>query len=242
MLKDYELQGKREQVPLLRIRGTVQDGEIAAEAARRLGSYKSFEIEMVMKIVEEVMADALTSGYVVKNSLGTLQPGITGVWNSDRIQPSARAQNKAVVNYSMSKELKKRFSHPLFHAVDVSRPGPKLVSCVDRATGSYNKLITPGGIIDLKGHRLRFLPENELHGLFFEDVALKRRVAFVQARLVPLATTGRCTLQVPPLPPGTYRIGVVNQCSNSARPVKNLRTAYLPAFVEVKDPESPPSA
>lgn len=233
-MKDYTLHAEWAQIPVLRTRGTVLRDEIAAEAAHRIGSYRAEEVEMVMKVVEEVTADFLTGGYIVKNDIGTLQPGITGIWNSDRIQPSARARNKAVVNFTMSKELKKRFSNPLFHAVEAQRRGPLLESCVDRTTGSYNKVITPGGIIELAGSRLRFIPENEQHGVFFEDADTGKRLVFIRARLLPVATTGRCVFQAPLLPPGRYRLGLVNQCTNSGRPVKNLRTAYLPEVLEVK--------
>lgn len=233
-LKDYTLNGKQEQMPVLQTRGTLSREEIAEEVAARIGKYETREVAMLMKLVEEVTTDALTEGYIVRNSLGTLQPGITGVWNPNRIDPIARAQNKAVVNFTMSDELKERFSRPLFYPDEGQRPGPRLVSCVDQETGSYNELITPGGVLVVEGSCLRFIRENEKHGVFFEDPSTRRRVAFIPAARLPYSKMGKFILQAPPLPPGLYRLGVVNQCTNSGRPVKNLRTAYLPEVLEVK--------
>lgn len=233
-LKEYILNGKEEQIPVLQTRGTLSREEIAEEVAARIGKYETREVAMLMKLVEEVTTDALTEGYIVRNDLGTLQPGITGVWNANRIDPSARAQNKAIVNFTMSEELKDRFSRPLFYPEEGQRTGPRLISCVDRSTGSYNEVITPGGMLVLDGYYLRFVVDNEQHGVFFENAASRERVAFIPARLIPHATVRKCVFQAPPLPPGLYRLGVVNQCTNSGRPVKNLRTAYLPEVLEVK--------
>lgn len=233
-LKDYTLNGKKEQMPVLQTRGTLSREEIAEEVAARIGKYEVPEVAMLMGLVEEVTADALTEGYIVRNSLGMLQPGVTGVWNPNRIDPNARAQNRAVVNFTMSDELKERFSRPLFYPEEGQRFGPCLVSCADQVTGSCNELITPGGVLFVEGSCLRFIREDDEHGVFFEDLSTRQRVAFIPAARLPYAKMGKFMFQAPPLPPGRYRLGIVNQCTNSGRPVKNLRTAYLPNILEVK--------
>lgn len=48
----------------------------------------------------DLVEEYLLEGFSVTGELGTLTPTVTGLWDFDRIQPTARAKNKAEVGES----------------------------------------------------------------------------------------------------------------------------------------------
>lgn len=223
-------------MPVPNLLGTLKREEIAAEVAERCFK-RTPDIMALMDVIENVINDALTEGYAVQTSTGILTPSVTGLWDFDRIQPANRVKNKAVINFTMSKEMKERFANPLFHTGMSHRVSyPQISICRDHYTQSVNDLLTPGHVAFLEGRLMRFLPENPEHGVFLEDVATKERVVFIQAKKLPKASGQEIMVQLPPdLKPGSYRIGLVNQCTNSGRPTKQLRTARLEAVLRVAE-------
>ena len=230
------LKGVKGLFPKLLSPGVRRKDDLAALVAERMMKKKS-EVLTFMDAIEEVMMGQLAEGYTVQTGVGTLAPAVTGTWDFQRIQPTARARNKAVVNYTMSTRLKKIFANPLFHEGNpryVHRP--QIAECIDHASGAVNDLLTPGQMAFLHGRLMRFLPEVPEHGVFIETADTAERVAFFPASRLPKASGKEIIIQVPwDLKPGQYRIGLVNQCTNSGRPTKELRTARLEAVLRVAE-------
>ena len=106
---------KQGEYPRVMLRGNMDMDGLAAEVARRAGTYSVETVRAIASLLERTAEELLVEGYSVTGRLGTLTPAVTGMWNPDRTSPSARAQNRAVARYAMGGALKEAFADPLFH-------------------------------------------------------------------------------------------------------------------------------
>lgn len=96
--------------------------------------------------------------------MGRLTPVVRGMWNFNRINPAARAQNQASLSYALSTELKKAFEDPLFHVENSLQRGPFIFDIRDMESGTHNERLTPGGYVFLKGRLLLMNGDSPLRG------------------------------------------------------------------------------
>lgn len=228
-LERFNLKKEVEYKPRVLLRGSLSLNDIADEVYERIRIIRTDEIRMVLKVAEQIIMNALTDCYSVRGQLGTLSPGVTGMWDTDRIDPEARAKNQAVVNYQMGSALKERLSNPLFHQTHYRRVAwPQIYNCFDNASKTDNKYLTPGNMAHATGKFLRFEAHDEKQGVYLRNAATKEQVLFIPAAELSVATIGGFWFIIPAdLPEGEYELGIVNRCTNSSRPVKDLRAAWL---------------
>jgi len=88
--------------------------------------------------------------------------------------------------------------------VGVRIPSPVLMQYLDVNSGARNTVLTPGGIGELRGRRLKCHREDPAEGVFFIDTGRS------ETRVTTLATNhpGLLIFQVPALASGTYRLAV----------------------------------
>lgn len=228
-LERFNLKKEVEYKPRVLIRGSLTLDDIANEVHERIRMMRTDEIRMVLKVAEQIIMNALTDCYSVKGRLGTLSPGVTGMWDTNRIDPEARAKNQAVANYQMGNALKKRFSKPLFHQTKFRRVAwPRIYKCFDNASKTDNKYLTPGNMAHVTGKFLRFEADDDKQGLYLRNAATREQVLFIPAVQLSLPTISGFWFIIPTdLPEGEYELGIINRCTNSSRPVKELRAAWL---------------
>lgn len=225
-LYPYNLSDEPVYYPRVSQRGSVTLDELAAELERRTGIYRRDSVKAIVSIMESIIEDYLIDGYAVSGKLGTLSPSVTGMWNFDRLSPAARAENRAVVRYTMSPHMKESFDNPLFHTTVRGVTGPSIgdiknmyaLSDGRETWRSRDLLIISGRYLLMNGD----LPER---GLYFIDAVTGE----VAAHLRPedLLQHGRCEIiaRVPELPDGRYRLRIVSQCTTSPRPLRHPKTA-----------------
>lgn len=228
-LERFNLKKEVEYKPRVLIRDSLTLDDIADEVHKRIRIIRTDEIRMVLKEAEQIIMNALTDCYSVKGRLGTLSPGVTGMWDNNRIDPEARAKNQAVANYQMGSALKERLSNPLFHQTKFRRVSwPRIYRCFDNGSKTDNKYLTPGNMAHVTGKFLRFEADDEKQGVYLRDAATRKQVLFIPAGELTSSTIGGFWFIIPTdLPEGEYELGIVNRCTNSSRPVKELRTAWL---------------
>lgn len=234
-LERYNLKKEMAYKPRVLTRGSLTIDDLAAEVRERLRMLRTDEIRMVLEETEQIIMNALADCYSVKGRLGSLSPGITGLWDTNRIDPEARSQNKAIANFQMGSELKKRLSDPLFHQASGRRVSwPHIYTCHDHVSKTDNKYLTPGNMAHVTGKLLRFEVDDEQQGLYLHNKATGKPAVFIPANELTLATISGFWFIVPPdLPEGEYELGIKNRCTNSSRPVKELRTAWLKYSLQV---------
>ena len=109
-LQHYNLKESDDLHPRVVLRGTLDVHDLALILEERSrGIYRAADTELIVNQLMSVARDALVDGYALNTPMGRLTPVVRGMWNFNRINPAARAQNQASLSYALSTELKKAF-------------------------------------------------------------------------------------------------------------------------------------
>ena len=102
-LQHYNLKEGDDLHPRAVLRGTldVHDLALILEENSR-GIYRAADTELIVNQLMSVARDALVDGYALNTPMGRLTPVVRGMWNFNRINPAARAQNRASLSYALS--------------------------------------------------------------------------------------------------------------------------------------------
>lgn len=202
--------------------GNVTIDELAERLEKRVSMFEADHTRLLLSALANVVEDCLLEGKSVSGELGTLMPTVTGLWDFDRIQPEARAKNKAEVRFAPSRRLKKTLENPLFHAEYGRKQGPAL-NTADRfpMNDHWERVMQPDSIIYLTGDRLLMNGDDPTCGFYILD-ALTGEVRRFFSRQ-ELLLNSRATIMVKlngELPPGLYRFRVISQCTTNSVPLK----------------------
>jgi hypothetical protein len=105
--------------------------------------------------------------------------------------------------------------------VEVPEPAPHILETKDIVSDTVNETLTPGGVLQLRGSRLRFLPAEAGNGVFLVNEQGKETQLTVVAENKP----SRTILLLPAdLSSGTYWVEVRSSSSVSGKPTKTLKT------------------
>jgi hypothetical protein len=86
---------------------------------------------------------------------------------------------------------------------------------------TVNETLTPGGVLQLRGSRLKFLPAEPGNGVFLTNEQGMERQLTVVAENKP----ARIIVMLPAdLAEGTYRVEVRTTYSSAGKPAKTLKT------------------
>jgi hypothetical protein len=97
---------------------------------------------------------------------------------------------------------------------------PHILEVKDITSDTVNELITPGGVIQLRGGRLKFFPDVENNGIFLineqgGEIKFSTVVENKPARLIAVLPAN--------IPQGDYFIEVRTSCSTTGKPMKSLK-------------------
>lgn len=223
--------------PRIVSRGTITSEQLAAEVHRRTGSFHIETTKAILATLADIIEESLVGGYSVSTELGTLYPVVTGLWNFDRIQPEARAQNQAEVRYTMSPRLKEQLSDPLFHAVDRRRTGSFFYPAPYHApdeTGDYP--VPLGEVLMLKGRMLLMNGEEPSRGLYLIDAATGEERAYFAPGEMLMNSRSQLIVRLRPekVSPGRYRLKVVSQCSTGPQPLKTPQAGESTQVIRIE--------
>jgi hypothetical protein len=111
----------------------------------------------------------------------------------------------------------------------------------DHGSGTTNGLLTEGGMIDIKGYNLKFLPEQEDNGVF-----LLQADGQYYLKLLPVATNTphHIIVQLPPSRscPNACRLEVRTSYNSSGVPLKTLKVGRLQTVLTVATPPNADAA
>lgn len=211
-------------VPRVVLSGTVGVKDLAVQAsARSRGHFDPVTMELAASYLMDAVRDALVEGFAVDTPLGRLAPSVTGTWNADRANPTARAQNTATASFAPGPLLKEAFRHPLFREELGRTQGPRVTDIFDQASGTHNERLTPGGYVYLRGRYLLMhgdLPQRGVELLDYDTGRLVYRFGPDDVAAV-WNTRNRLGLRLPDeLPAGTYRLAITTQCTSGPAPLR----------------------
>lgn len=222
-LHHYNLSKEFEIYPRAIVRDTLTLYQLAEELERRShGRFKAAETELFINILTDIAEDVLIDGYALSTPLGTLTPTVTGMWNFDRIQPTARKQNKATLSFALSKRMKGLLTNPLFHDEPPrSVGGPAITEVRDLKSQQVNHRLTPGGYIIVKGRMLLMNGDTPQRGMELVRVDTGEVAVRFAPEELELNTRARFGVHLPvELPDGEYRMAVTSQCCTKPTPLR----------------------
>jgi hypothetical protein len=148
------------------------------------------------------------------------QPSIPGVFHSaaDAFDPK---RHRVKINLTPGTRLKKAAASVKTRKVQMSDPLPFIIEVHDILSGAVNELITPGGVIQIRGGRLKLIAENPENGVFLtgdsgQAFKLNGIVENKPARLIAMLPAD--------LPQGTYTLEVRTTLTSSNKESKILKT------------------
>jgi hypothetical protein len=172
----------------------------------------------VNEFFEEV-AKITEDGETVTTPLFNTQLSMPGVYNGAMDSFDAK-RHSVKVNINPGTVLREAVRKVKTEKVTVAEPLPHILEVKDVTGDTVNDVITPGGVVQLRGGKLRFLPDQPDNGIYLisEDETENKLATIVEnkpARLIAVLPSG--------LPQGEYFVEVRTSYSGSGKPTKTLK-------------------
>lgn len=191
------LQGVKGTVVRIVQRGNITLDQLANLLEKRTGIYRADSTRAIISLMSDLVEEMLLDGFSVSGELGTLSPGVEGLWDFDRIQPSARAKNKAKVRFIPGKRLKEALKDPLFHETSPMMQGP-VFGAVDRfpINDKWEYVMEPDAVIFLEGKHLLMNGDDPACGFYILDATSGEVRRFFPREEILLNTRGQLMVRL----------------------------------------------
>jgi hypothetical protein len=178
--------------------------EIVARMLKKGAGLTRSDILSVRDMYTETVCEIIAEGGAVVTPLFNAFPSIPGVFKGidDPFDPK---RHSVKINLTSGKSTREAVKLIKVHRVHVANPLPLIVAVKDTLSGSTNDTITPGGVIQVLGSRLKVVEENVLNGVFLTDeygtetklpVIVENKPARIIVMLPVTLATGNYSLEV----------------------------------------------
>jgi len=174
--------------------------------------------------IEEFIREAciiIADGGAINTPLFNAQPSIAGVFHgaADTFDPR---RHRVRTNLLLGSALRQSATNIRTQKVQTTENVPYILEVRDVVSGTVNEQITPGGVLRIRGGRLRFLVDNPENGVFL----LGDDGSEIKASAVVVDNKPSNLIVVLPtdIPAGSYELEVRTSLGASGREVRNLRT------------------
>lgn len=179
-----------------------------------------------LNIIENTIIEIIQEGGTLNLPLFNTSFSIGGVFNSplDSFDPLRHKLNVNLQKGTLLREAEKQVA---LKKTNTIIPLPAIVEVRDTISGKVNSILTPGGIIEIRGYNIKIVGDDPACGLWFvgNETIIKAEILAVNKPSVLIAT-------IPLLPKGDYQLKVVTQYARSAK-LKGVREALSPATLKV---------
>ena len=206
---------------------------IAKEIVRERTEYRLDTILSIMKLVEEKIRHILYSGYPVMTENVRFSPTITGSFDSHGEVLDDKGM-KCGVNVTVNQIVKDGLAGVKLYIDSVQElGGAKIDRVKDLTTGKTDGTVTPGGMVEVTGSKIKCLNEDGSGIGYFRlynegESAEEVKVLGVNdpSKIIFIFPTG--------LLAGNYRLEIETYFSNTSTMLKNPRTLVCPVALKVE--------
>ena len=206
---------------------------IAKEIVRERTEYREDTILSIMKLVEEKIRHVLYSGYPVMTENVRFSPTITGSFDSHGEVLDDKGM-KCGVNVTVNQIVKDGLAGVKLYIDSVQELGGAKIDCVkDLTTGKTDGTVTPGGMVEVTGSKIKCLNEDGSgigHFRLYNESESAEEVKVLgvndPSKIIFIFPTG--------LLAGNYRLEIETYFSNTSTMLKNPRTLVCPVTLKVE--------
>jgi len=193
----------------------VARGGAASTAAAMEHNVNLFLKEMMFKLMD---------GYSINTNYFTATPHIKGVFNSP-LETFNPDKHSILIRLNQGERARTELSKI---KVDILGVGDNVIlvsHVVDIKTGVVNDIITPGGILKIKGAKLKIVGNNPEVGVYFQDES--ENTIKVEEGSIAINKPSELIVQIPQLEAGVYKLIIKNQYTVGSALLNEPRTSIF---------------
>ena len=206
---------------------------IAKEIVRERTEYRLDTILSILRLVEEKIRHILYSGYPVMTENVRFSPTITGSFDSHGELLDDKGM-KCGVNVTVNQIVKDGLAGVKLYIDSVQElGGAKIDRVKDLTTGKTDGTVTPGGMVEVTGSKIKCLNEDGSgigHFRLYNESESAEEVKVLgvndPSKIIFIFPTG--------LLAGNYRLEIETYFSNTSTMLKNPRTLVCPVALKVE--------
>ncbi|AEF81976.1 DUF4469 domain-containing protein [Leadbettera azotonutricia] len=183
--------------------------DVCASATSRGGS--GMNCNTMIAAVKAYFSEAaymLADGFAVKNDYYSIHPKIGGTFESERGSPDAK-RNKINFRFRRLKGFKDIIEMTTVQIEGLASPDVHIGEVLDITTGLKDGTLSPGGMVMLRGRRIKIVGSNPACGLYLVNTADGKKTRVTTNFATNVST--KLVFQMPVLKKGVYHIEVVTQ-------------------------------
>jgi hypothetical protein len=193
--------------------------EIYQRISARYPGLTPTQISAAVNEFFDELAAITENGETVTTPLFNTQLSMPGVYDSamDTYDPK---RHTVKININPGVRMREAVRKVKTEKVSVAEPLPHILEVKDVSSDTINDVITPGGVVQLRGGKLKFLTDQPDNGIFMigENGAETKLAVIVEnkpARLIAVMPAD--------IPQGEYFVEVRTSWTSSGKPVKILK-------------------
>jgi len=180
-------------------------------------------VAQINAALEEFIREAciiIEDGGAINTPLFNTQPSISGVFHgaADAFDPR---RHRIKTNLAAGTAMRKATVGIKTQKVQAVEPIPYILEVHDVLSDTVNEQITPGGVLQIWGGRLKIVPENPYNGVFLIDEAAN----VIKLPVIIENKPSRLIVMLPAdVPAGSYELEVRTTLSASGKELKSIKT------------------
>jgi hypothetical protein len=195
------------------------------EMKRKHSFLSEDELKSVLMHFFNMVEMLLEDGGTVITPLFTARCSIAGTFK-DQHDSFNKTRHQIKIKLTAGDRLKRRTKGMHTHKVPGSFPKPDLTLITDLSTGSQDSSLTPGGIVMIKGKKLKYDQDDPLQGVFLVNSRQQR----IKVETVLRNVFSMILMELSDdLPAGEYRLLVASNLNT-----QTLRTGEFPGTLVVE--------
>ncbi|MDR1336713.1 MAG: DUF4469 domain-containing protein [Tannerella sp.] len=206
--------------------GSKKIDDLIALAVKRHTDLNPATLKASYEILKALAMEEVCNAKQVEFGLSHYRLGVNGVFHGDRAGWD-RDRHSLDLQAIATAEMRRALRQIPVEVHGMAATGTCINTLTDLVSGEVNTRITPGGIVNLAGVRMKIAGTAKDVGLRLTALATG---AVTQIPLTSIARNNpsKITFLIPPgLPSGDYRLSIVTQYSSTARLLKQPQTCVL---------------
>ncbi len=215
---------------------TVKPADVACVVVQRLGMNLDAKlVETILNSADQVMADAVASGYVVSTPLVVLKASASGkVLNTELMDAPDRNKVKLSTAFAQGPLLRTALADCRLNLFSQPAPvGPCLggSEAATRNPDGSTRVVSSGTLVYLKGKGIKLAGDNAAVGILLTSMSNPSKTVFIAPADVPINEPRRLGFVLPAtVTDGSWKVRVTTQFSSSKYTLKE------PRFYDMPDP------